>query len=68
MVDRLMDASEGCMDEGCVPSSLGDLWDAASDPALFRVEGPLLNVLVLLGGEWLYSGMLGSASSLSLAV
>jgi len=37
------------------------------DPVLPRESRLLLRVLVLLGGEWLYSGMRRSISALSLA-
>ena len=67
MVVRLIEASDGATGERETPDSLGDLGGGDSGPVLLRESGLLLSVLVLLGGVWLYSGMLGSVSTLSLA-
>ena len=46
--------------------ALVEIWFPRSDLAVFHEVGLPLSVLVLLGGEWRYSGILGSALSLSL--
>ena len=66
MVVRLIDLSEGDMDGVRLAWALAEMWFPLSDLAVFGEVGLPLRVLVLLGGEWLYSGVLGSASSLSL--
>ena len=67
MVVRLIEASDGAKGEREILDSPGDLGGCDSSPVLLRESGLLLSVLVLLGGEWVYSGMLGSISTLSLA-
>ena len=66
LVVRLIDLSEGDVDGVRQAWVLVEMWFPWSDLAEFRKVGLALRVLVLLGGEGLYSGMLGSASSLSL--
>jgi len=66
MVVRLIDLSEGDVDGVRLAWALVEMWFPWSDLAVFREVGLPLSVLVLLGGEWLYSVILGSASSLSL--
>jgi len=67
MVVRLIEASDGAKGEREILDSLGDLGGSDSDLVILLESGLLLSVLVLLGGEWLYSGMLGAISTLSLA-
>ena len=67
MVVRLIEASDGAKGEREILDSLRDLGGSDSGLVLLRESGLLLSVLVLLGREWLYSGMLGSISTLSLA-
>jgi len=67
MVVRLIEASDGAMGELEILDSLCDLAGSEFGPVLPRESGLLLWVLMLLGREWLYSGMLGSISALSLA-
>lgn len=55
------------MGEREILGSLGDLGSSCSGPVLLRTTGLLLSVLVLLGGEWLYSGVLWLISTLALA-
>lgn len=62
-----MEASNGGTGERGVTDSPEDLGDSACGPVLLREAELLLSVLLLLGGESLYSGVLGSSSTLSLA-
>jgi len=66
MLVRLIDLSEGDVDGVRLAWALVEIWFPRSDLAVFREVGLPLSVLVLPGREWLYSGILGSASSLSL--
>jgi len=67
MVVMLLAASDGAMGELDILDWLCDLAGSEFGRVLPRESGLLLRVLVLLGREWLYSGMLGSISALSLA-
>ena len=63
---RLIDLSEADTDWVRLAGPLGDKLFPCSGMAVLCEVGLPLSVHVLLGGEWLYSGVLGSASSLSL--
>jgi len=66
IVVRLIDLSEVDPDGVRLAGPLGDKLFPGWDMAVFCEVGLPLSVHVLLGGEWLYSGGLGSVSSLAL--
>jgi len=65
-VVRLIDLTEADTDGVRLAGPLSDKLFPCSGMAVFCEVGLPLSVRVLLGGEWLYSGVLGSASALSL--